>query len=302
MAANPLSLRGILAPLPTAFDAGEGLNLDRLARNVRRWNEEPLAGYVVGGSNGEFPLLTPGERLEVLRAVVGARAPGRLVIGGASMEATAATAELARAVAGAGADAVIVVTPWYYKGKMTAAALVAHYTEVADASPVPVIVYNMPANTGVDIPLPAVVELSRHPNIVGIKESLPDVVKIGRMARSSSPGFQVLAGSGGFLLPALAAGAVGGVLALANLAARPLDRLMQSFARGDLAAARAAHFELIELNALVTERYGVAGLKAALDLLGFYGGPVRRPLMGVSSAEREEIRGALVEAGILGQP
>ena len=293
-----LTLRGIYAPVPTAFADGETLHLDKLAQNVRRWNEEPLAGYVVGGSNGEFPLLTREERLEVLRVVAGERSPGRTVIGGASMESTGAAAEMAVAVAEAGADAVIVVTPWYYKGRMTAAALVAHYARVADASPVPVLVYNMPAHTGVDIPIAAVAELSEHPNIAGIKESLPDAVKIGRMIHQCRSGFQVLAGSAGSFLPALAVGAVGGVLALANIAARPLDRLMEAFTRGDLAAARKVQLDLIELNALVTERYSIAGLKAAMDMLGYYGGPVRQPLLGVSSAEREEIRGALVLAGL----
>lgn len=294
-----LSLQGIYAPVPTAFGADETLLLDKLAQNVRRWNDEPLAGYVVGGSNGEFPLLTREERLEVLRVVVGERSAGRIVIGGASMESTGATAEMAIAVAEAGADAVIVVTPWYYKGRMTAAALVAHYVRVADASPVPVLVYNMPAHTGVDIPIAAVAELSAHPNVAGIKESLPDEVKMGRMIRRCRPGFHVLAGSAGAFLPALAAGAVGGVLALANIAARPLGRLMQSFTRGDLAAARAVQLDLIELNALVTERHGVAGLKAALDMLGYYGGPVRQPLMALSSAERDEIRAGLEQAGLL---
>ncbi|MGH2606693.1 MAG: dihydrodipicolinate synthase family protein [Anaerolineales bacterium] len=294
-----LSLRGIYAPVPTAFGDDEALQPGKLAQNVRRWNEEPLAGYVVGGSNGEFPLLTRAERLEVLRVVAGERSPGRTMIGGASMESTGASAEMAVAVAEAGADAVIVVTPWYYKGRMTAAALVAHYVRVADASPVPVLLYNMPAHTGVDIPIAAVAELSAHPNIAGIKESLPDAVKMGRMIRQCRSGFHVLAGSAGSLLPGLAVGAVGGVLALANIAARPLDRLMESFGRGDLAAARTAQLDLIELNALVTERHGVAGLKAAMDMLGYYGGPVRGPLMGVSPAEREEIRGALAEAGLL---
>lgn len=294
-----LSLQGIYAPVPTAFGADETLLPDKLAQNVRRWNDEPLAGYVVGGSNGEFPLLTREERLEVLRVVVGERSAGRTVIGGASMESTGATAEMAIAVAEAGADAVIVVTPWYYKGRMTAAALVAHYVRVADTSPVPVLLYNMPAHTGVDVPIAAVAELSAHPNVAGIKESLPDAVKMGRMIRRCRPGFHVLAGSAGAFLPALAAGAVGGVLALANIAARPLGRLMESFTRGDLAAAREVQLDLIELNALVTERHGVAGLKAALDMLGYYGGPVRQPLVALSSAERDEIRAGLEQAGLL---
>ena len=299
MPPRQLQLGGIYAPLPTAFRADEALDLQEMALNVARWNAEPLAGYVIGGSTGEFPLLTPQERLDVLRSVVRERPAARTIIGGASMESTAATAEMAIACGEAGADAVIVVTPSYYKGKMTAAALVEHYRRVADASPIPVVLYNMPANTGVDLPLTAVVELSAHNNIVGIKESLPDVAKIGRMVHLCAPGFAVLAGSAGFLLGALAVGAVGGVLALANLAARPLVRLTEAFGRGDLEAARAIQLGLVEVNSLVTERYGVAGLKAALEWIGYYGGPVRHPLLGVSPAEKEQIREALVGAGLL---
>ncbi|MEX0787505.1 MAG: dihydrodipicolinate synthase family protein [Anaerolineales bacterium] len=299
MVPHTLRLGGVYAPLPTAFRADEALDLQELGLNVARWNAEPLAGYVIGGSTGEFPLLTPQERLEVLRCVVHERPAGRTVIGGASMESTGATVEMAIACSEAGADAIIVVTPSYYKGKMTAAALVEHYRMVADASPVPVVLYNMPANTGVDLPVPAVVELSAHDNIVGIKESTPDVAKMGLMIHLCSPGFAVLAGSASVLLGALAAGAVGGVLALANLAARPLARLTEAFGRGDIEDARKTQLGLIEVNALVTERFGVAGLKAALEWIGYYGGPVRHPLINISPAEKEQIRAALVGAGLL---
>jgi 4-hydroxy-2-oxoglutarate aldolase len=299
VATRQVHLGGIYAPLPTALRADEALDLKELALNVARWNAEPLAGYVVGGSTGEFPLLTLAERLEVLRSVVRERPAGRTIIGGASMESTGAAAEMAIACGEAGADAVIVVTPSYYKGKMTAAALVEHYRRVADASPVPVVLYNIPANTGVDLPVPAVVELSAHANIVGIKESLPDVAKIGMMVHRCPPGFAVLAGSASILLGGLAAGAVGGVLALANLAAGPLVRLTEAFRRGDLEGAKVIQLGLLEVNALVTERYGVAGLKAALEWIGYYGGPVRHPLLSVSPTEKEQIREALVEAGLL---
>lgn len=294
-------LRGLFAPLPTPFDGAFAVDEAALVRNLDAWNAQPLDGYVVGGSNGEFPLLTADERLRVLRIVVQHRATGRLVLGGASMESTAATAEMCAAVADAGAEAAIVVTPWYYKGRMSAAALVRHYATVADASPVPVVMYNMPANTGVDLPLKAVVELSQHANLLGIKESSPDLVKIGRMVQECRPGFAVLAGSAGFLLAALALGAAGGVTALANIAAAQLRAIWDAFASGNMHQARTIQASLLEINTLVTSQHGVAGLKAALDMLGLYGGPVRPPLLPVDEVPRREIARALVVSGLLSE-
>jgi 4-hydroxy-2-oxoglutarate aldolase len=186
---------------------------------------------------------------------------------------------------------------------MTPAALIAHYTAVAEGSPVPVVIYNVPANTGLDLPAEVAIELSRHPNIIGIKDSSGDVVKIARIAAESETGFQVLAGSAGFFLPALAVGAVGVVAALANIAAAELTELLDRFRAGDADGARSLQARLVDVNAAVTSRFGVPGLKCAMDLAGRYGGPPRLPLLPLSGDECDQVRASLERAGIaMGRP
>jgi 4-hydroxy-2-oxoglutarate aldolase len=178
-----LNLAGIFPPIPTPFGAEGEILFDRLRGNLDRWNQEPMAGVVVGGSNGEFPLLSVDERVAVVGHVRQWIAPGRLLIAGSGMQSTAATVSLSQAMAGAGADGVIVVTPGYYKARMTPPALLAHYTAVADRSPVPIVIYNVPANTGVDLPAEVAIELSHHPNVAGIKDSSADTVKLAHRGR-----------------------------------------------------------------------------------------------------------------------
>ena len=298
MSAPRLDLAGIFPPIPTPFGPAGEILFDRLGENLARWDAEPMVGVVAGGSNGEFPLLSLEERVEVVRQVRRRTAAGRLVIAGSGMESTAATISLSRAMADAGADAVIVVTPSYYKARMTPAALIAHYTAVADRSALPLVIYNVPANTGVDLPAEVAIELSRHPNIAGIKDSGGDVVKLARMAAEAAEGFQVLAGSAGFFLPALAVGAVGVVAALANLAAAELNDLLLRFRSGDAEEARQIQARLVEANAAVTSRFGVPGLKCAMDLTGRYGGPPRLPLLPLGEAEVGQVRESLERSGI----
>ena len=298
MTVRRLDLSGVFAPIPTPFSDQGGILFDRLADNLEQWEQEPLAGYVVGGSNGEFPLLSVDERVEVVRQVRRRVSQDRLVIAGGGMESTAATISLSRTMAEVGADAVIVVTPGYYRSRMTPPALTAHYTAVADAVPVPVLIYNVPANTGVDVPADVVIDLSRHPGIAGIKESGGDVAKIGRMVEESSEGFQVLAGSAGFFLPALAMGGVGAIAALANIAAAELTEVARRFRQGDGVAARELQARLIEINAAVTSRFGVPGLKSAMDMTGRFGGPPRPPLVPLDDDDRAQVRRALEHAGM----
>jgi 4-hydroxy-2-oxoglutarate aldolase len=296
---NSLSLAGLFPPIPTPFKDNGDVDYDHLQANLNRWNTEPLAGYVLGGSNGEYVFLTPEERVETVRFTRTLLPPGRLLIAGSAMESTRDTIALTRRMAEAGADAAIVVTPSYYKGRMTAPALEHHYRQVADASPIPVLLYNVPANTGVDMPAQVAINLAAHPNLIGMKESGGDVAKIGFMVQETPSDFQILAGSAGFLLGALAVGAVGGVAALANIAAAPLARMMDAFRRGDHAGARAIQLRLVEANTAVTSRFGVPGLKAAMDMLGYYGGPVRSPLLPLSEEETTTLRKVLVKAGLL---
>jgi 4-hydroxy-2-oxoglutarate aldolase len=293
-------LAGIFPPIPTPFEADGSLALGKLKDNLARWDSLPLRGYVVGGSNGEFPLLTLEERVRMIQAARQAADPSRAVLGGSGMESTRATMDLTERMADAGASAALVVTPSYYRGRMTTPALIAHYRQIADSSPIPIVLYNVPANTGVDLPIEAAVELSRHPNIPGMKESGGDVTKIGRILAACAPGFQVLAGSGGFFLGALAVGAVGCIAALANIAAPLLDSLFVKFQSGEIEEARRVQQQLVEANAAVTAVFGVPGLKAALDLLGFYGGPVRSPLQPLAEAEKSRLAEILRRAGLLG--
>lgn len=294
-----MDLSGIFPPLPTPFTPDGAIDFDGLRANLDHLAGEPLSGFVAGGSNGEFSSLTVDERVRVVAAVREAVGPERLVLAGAGQESTAATIALTREMATAGADAALVVTPGYFKARMTSEALVAHFQAVADASPLPVVLYSVPANTGVDLPTDAVARLSEHGNILGLKDSGGDITKFGRMALECQPGFQLLAGSGGFLLASLAVGGVGGIMALANIAARPLRAVFDRYHAGDLDGARAAQLPLIPANTAVTARYGVAGLKSALEMQGRVGGAPRQPLLPLTPTERDDLRRVLTRAGLL---
>lgn len=292
-------LRGILPPIPTPFQSDGELALEALHNNLERWNELPLSGYVVGGSNGEFVLLTDEERVAVVEAAR-ARVPrDRWLVAGAGTQSTARTIGLSEAMIEAGVDALLVVNPHYYRRQMTPAALEAHYTAVADSVTAPILLYNVPANTGLDLPLESVLRLAEHSNIVGMKDSGGDVTRLGAIREGTPDEFIVLAGSAGFLLGALAVGAVGAVSALANLAGHQLADLQARFEGGDLNGARKIQLKLISPNRAVTARYGVAGLKAGLEMLGYYGGPVRGPLQPLSASERDDLRATLAEADLL---
>lgn len=294
-----ISMAGLFPPIPTPFDASGELNLPALADNLTRWNSYPLAGYVVLGTNGEFPFLSDREKLTLFEAARKGIPADKLFMAGTGCESTHSTIALTKEAAKLGADVALLITPSYYKSKMDAAALTHYYFTVADASPIPVSVYNMPANTNVDMSAELIIKLSEHPNIAGVKESGGNLPKIGEIIRYARPGFQVLAGSAGFLYPAYCLGAVGGVLALANIAPKLCCDLEKLFQQAKHDEARELQLRLIVPNNAVTNRFGVPGLKAAMDMVGYYGGPPRSPLLPVSDAQRETIRTIMQEAGII---
>jgi 4-hydroxy-2-oxoglutarate aldolase len=178
-------------------------------------------------------------------------------------------------------------------------ALMGHYTTIADEAPIPIILYNVPAFTGVDLEARTIIELSQHRNVIGLKESSGNVVKMGQVAAQASHWFQVLAGSGSFLFPALTVGAKGGVMALASVAPEPLARIVEECGDGNFEGARALQWRMIPPNAAVTTQYGIPGLKTALDLIGMYGGPVRSPLLDLGPNERKDVEQVLRGAGIV---
>lgn len=304
-------LRGIFAPIPTPFEpadrpAGGDIAWERLDENVRRWSTTPLAGLVVLGSNGEFVLLDEDEKVELVARTRRHARSDQLVVAGTGCESTRATVRLTEACARAGADLVLVVTPHYYKGSMTEAALERYYLDVAEASPVPVLLYNMPRNTGLNLAPVLVARLAAHHNIVGVKDSGGDITQVAEtihlVDRVERPGtFAVFAGSAGFLLAALAVGAVGGTLALANIAPAECYEVQALWESGRLNEARRLQGRLIAPNRSVTGQWGIPGLKAAMDLLGWYGGPPRPPALPLGDGERESLGRILRLAGLGGR-
>ncbi|NXO56692.1 HOGA1 protein, partial [Aramus guarauna] len=297
---HTLDLRGIFPPLATPFSPTQEVDYARLEGNLCRYASIPFRGLVVLGSNGEYPYLAPCERLELVSCVRRALPKDCLLLAGSGCESTQATIKLTVSMAEVGADVALVVTPCYYRGAMTSAALVQHYTEVADASPIPVVLYSVPANTGLDLSLEAVLTLAQHPNIVGIKDSGGDITRMGLMVhKTRQEDFQVLAGSAGFLLASYALGASGGVCALANVLGAPLCQLDRLCREGRWQEARDLQHRLIEPNVAVTRRFGIPGLKKAMEWFGYYGGPCRAPLAPLSPPQVEELRGTFSANGWL---
>lgn len=280
-------LQGVFPPVPTPFEKGR-FSPSRLKENISRWAQTGLAGFIVSGSNGESPYLSYEEKVQAVAAAKEA-APKLHVIAGTGLETTEGTIQLTKACADAGADAALILPPHYFKGSMTDGVLIDFYQAVADESPIPVLLYNMPKNTGINLSADLIVQLSRHERIVGLKDSGGDIVQISQVVAKTAPDFAVFAGSGSFLMPALAMGAKGGMMAVANVAPKECVRLMEYMEKGLLAEARRLQQALIPLNALVTNRFGVPGLKAALDELGYFGGSPRPPLISLGDEDRRVI-------------
>jgi len=287
--------RGIYAPIPTPFQMDEEVAYDKLEENLSRWAASALDGVVMPGSNSEAVYLDDAERIRIWQACAdGLKGSGKRLIAGVGVEATRHCIRLSLAAARAGAEALLILPPNYYRPQMNHAVLLAHYRAVADASPVPVMVYNVPNFTGIDFAIETLLALAEHPNIVGIKDTSSNVVKMGLLLQAR-PDFQVFAGTGGAFLPFLSIGGRGGVMALANFAAAPLRRLMGLYESGKMEETSALQRRLNEINNAVTARFGVPGLKHAMQNCGYYGGPCRRPLLPLSSEAAAEIERLLDE-------
>lgn len=292
----PESLRGILLPITTPFTSDEEIDSKGLQANLRFWNTSGIVGYVVLGSTGERVNLDERECQQVIEAAR-AEVPRELsFIVGAGQESRRGTINEIKRAAAAGADAVLVITPHFYRAAITQTALVDHYLTVADSAPVPIMVYSMPDLTGIRIEPETAAQLSQHPNIIGIKDSSAEVAKLRETIRLTRADFAVLTGNGTVLSEALGANACGGILAVGCVATAICVAIFRSVELGDSDRAAMLQVGLTPLARAVTTQFGIGGLKAALEMKGLAGGAVRAPLMGRTDLERDEIRRCLVVA------
>ncbi len=292
-----MDFHGVFPPVPTPF-RGDEVDLDALRGNLRRLLASRLAGVVVLGSNGEAAFLDEEESVAVVAAAREVVPRGRILVAGTGRESTRAAVLATRRAAEAGADAVLVRTPSFFKTQMTADAFVRHYRTIADASPVPVLLYNFTALTGVTLPPAAVAELSAHPNIAGMKESGNDVALLADYVAHAREGFAVLTGSGRSFCAALAVGAVGAILAIAVVVPDLCVEVLDLLDAGRTAEAARLQRRLLPLAHTVTARFGIAGLKVAQTLVGQVGGLPRGPLLAAPPEAEDLIRRQLHELSV----
>lgn len=291
-------LSGVFPALVTPFHKGK-LAVSGLKSNIRKLNRYGFRGYVVLGSTGEGILLNEKEGLQAIEAVRAAAAPGKIVIAGTGSESASGTIAFSNEAARAGADYSLVVTPFYYKAQMTAAALEAYYTEVADRSKLPIILYTVPKFTGLELPLQTIAAMSVHPNVAGLKDSSGNMAAISETLKACPKDFSLFQGHGSLLFSALLLGARGGILALSNIAPAETVEIHRCFQAGEYDRARQMQFRLLPVNQKIVGGYGVPGIKCAAELLGYAAGDPRPPLGPVNEERRRAIRGILQEAHLL---
>jgi 4-hydroxy-2-oxoglutarate aldolase len=295
-----MDLKGIFAPTTTPFDASSGeVDAAGFRRNVQALLDTPVAGLVLFGSTGEGVLIDPDERAALL-GIAREMAADRLLLAGTGAESTRGTIRLSRAAAAAGADAVLVHPPGYFRSLMTPAALLGHYRAVADESPVPVVLYQVPVPfRSVDLAAPLIGELSQHPNIVGVKDSTGDLAALRALGRTCADGFAVIVGTAAVLQDALEAGASAGILGLAAIAPLECTEIYRLWRSGEQEEAARIQAVAAPLHRAIVAQFGVPGVKAALDLLGLAGGPPRPPLLPLGPAERAAIEDAISSAALI---
>jgi 4-hydroxy-2-oxoglutarate aldolase len=293
-----LDLHGIFPPIATPFINGK-VAYDKLAANIAKWNRTGLKGFVVLGSNGEYVYLSDEEKRTVVDTAVQSAAEDMLIIAGTGCESTTETLRLTEDCARLGAHAALVVTPHYYAGRMGEAALMKHFSELADHSPIPILLYNVPKFTHINMAADFVARVSEHTNIVGIKDSSGNVIQLQEILNGVAEDFNLMVGTAGVLFSGLTIGCVGGICALANVAPEACVKIFDLVKAGDLDAARELQLKMIPVNQAVTAIYGVPGLKTAMDMRGYFGGDPRLPLLPSTEQEKSEIEAILKKADLL---
>jgi 4-hydroxy-2-oxoglutarate aldolase len=288
-----MKLSGVMPPITTPFQDGK-LVLDKLKNNFHKWNETGLSGYLVLGSNGEAVYLNEKEKMKVVEISRESIHTSKIMLVGTGMESTQETIQFTNQVAKMGADYALVVTPSYFKGSMKPQILYDHFIAVAESSRIGILIYNVPQFTGINLDPEVVAKLSEHPNIIGIKDSSGNIGQLSEIIHLSQKGFAVFVGSAPVFFPALCIGAVGGILAVANVVPQECVQIQNLFNKGKMGEARALQSRLTPLAKAVTTKYGIGGLKMAMDLVGYFGGNPRLPLKKPGKETEEELKRLLL--------
>jgi 4-hydroxy-2-oxoglutarate aldolase len=292
------SLKGIFPPLATPF-VDDKISPEKFKENIQKYNSLDLAGYVILGTSGESPLLSVEESEKLVQAGKEAASPGKKIIVGTGLESTTMTLEFTNRMADLGIDAAMIRTPSYFKSRMNREALKKHFLFLADQSKVPVLIYNNPRVLGVSVDSKLLIELSKHPNIAGIKDSSGDLSFLAETIPHLDPPFSFLIGAGSVILPALRLGASGGILAIADIAPAQCAKLYQLHSEGKWDDALKLQFYLAPLSRAVVQIFGIPGLKYSLDMVGYYGGPCRLPLLPLDDECKKEMKAVLSKLGLL---
>lgn len=291
---------GLYIPAVTPFDAVTGdIAPVHFRNNLRRWLEEPIDGYVFFGTGGEGVLVDDDEKQRLIEYARELIPPGLTLVVGITADSTRAIIHKTQRFAQAGADAFLIAPPPYFGAWLTSGALADHYRMIADESPAPVILYHIPKYTKVLFEAGLIGELVRHPNIVGLKDSSGDVKRFADFTNACARDCRLLVGNGTLLYTALELGGSGGIVAVGQIAPKLCAELISAFRAGDARRAGELQGRVSPLHKEIVAKHGAAGVKVALDLLGYYGGPPRRPLVPLTARERDNVARVMQEAGIL---
>ena len=289
-----MKLSGVIPPITTPFQEGK-LAPDKLRKNFQKWTKTGLSGLLVLGSNGEAVYLNEKEKLRVVEVSRESIPKSKIMMVGTGMESTQETIRFTHQVANMGADCALVVTPAYFKGSMKPQILYDHFIAVAESSQIGILIYNVPQFTGINLEPEVVAKLSHHPNIIGIKDSSGNIGQLSEIIHLSKKGFAVFVGSAPVFFPALCVGAVGGILAVAQVVPQGCIKIQDLFNKGKMDEARALQSQLTPLAKAVTTKYGIGGLKMAMDLVGYFGGAPRSPLKRPGREVEEELKRLLLQ-------
>lgn len=293
-------INGVIPPMVTPFKENGDLDLGAFVSNIEKWNKTRLTGYLVLGSNSETAYLSEEEKLELVKLTAEHAEKGRLIIVGSGLESARETIKLTNKCGKLGAHCALVLTPFYYGPSMDSKALIRYFTEVANNSDIPILIYNVSKFTHVNVGADAVAELSRHKNIVGMKDSNGDVPQLATFLRVADPSFQVMTGTYGAWYPALAMGISGIISAMANCCPNEIAETQELYQAGKTKESFELYQRMFPVNAALTGSFGVPGLKYACDYLGYNGGHARNPLADCSDTQKEQLR-LIIDKAIQGK-